>query len=123
MARPASEKRSSGSTERISRHVPVTLTAMTLSNTLASTWPIGAMTPSTRGIGDQDVELSPALVDRAAEPVDAGHVGEVERHQRRLALAGPGALGLDLVVEFFQPADGARHRDHMRAGGRQVLCR
>ena len=72
------------------------------------------------GIGDQDVELAPALVDRAAQPVDAGHVGEVERHQRRLALAVRRAR-LDLVVELFQPADGARHRDHMRAGRGQLL--
>ena len=88
-ARPASDSRSSGSTERISRQVAVTLTAITLSKTLASTWPIGEMTPSIAGIGDQDVELAPALVDRAAEPVDAGHVGEVERHQRRLAAGRP----------------------------------
>ena len=72
------------------------------------------------GIGDEYVELAPALVDGAAQPVDAGHVGEVERHQRRLALAGPGALGLDLVVELLQPADRARHRDDMRAGRRHV---
>ena len=46
-ARPASERRSSGSTERISRQVPVTLTVITLSKVFASTWPIGEMTPST----------------------------------------------------------------------------
>ncbi len=49
-----------------------------------------------------------------AEAGDAIEVGHVERHQRRGA-----AQGLDRVVELFEAADGARHRDHMRAGARQ----
>ena len=46
-----------------------------------------------------------------AEPVDAGEILEVERHQR-----GAAALGADRVVKFLEPAGGARHRDHMGAG-------
>ena len=81
--------RSSGSTERISRQVAVTLTVITFSKTLASIWPIGEITPRIAGIGHQHVELAPALVDGAAQPVDAGHVGQVERHQRGAAAARP----------------------------------
>lgn len=66
------------------------------------------------GIGGQHVELAPALVDRAAEPVDAGHVGEVERHQRRLS-----ARRADFVVQLLEPADRARRGDDVRAGRRQ----
>ena len=68
------------------------------------------------GIGDEDVELAPALVDRAAEPVDAAHVGEVERHEGRRA-----ARRLDLVVEFLEAADRAGDRDDVRALGGEPL--
>ena len=39
-----------------------------------------------------------------------GAVGEVERHQ-----GGRAALGLDLVVELFQPAHGAGDQHAVRA--------
>ena len=45
IARPASERRSSGSSERIRRQFAVTLTAMTWSNTLGSMCPIGDRMP------------------------------------------------------------------------------
>ena len=111
MARPASDCRSSGSSERISRQLAVTLTAITFSKTFGSRWAIGEMTPSIAGIGEEHVELAPALVNRAAQPVDAGAVLEVERHQRRRRRAA-----LICVVELLEPADGARDRDDMRAG-------
>ena len=63
------------------------------------------------GVADEDVEPAIALAQRGGEAVDAGIVLQVERHQRRGA-----AGGADGVVEFLQPADGARHRDDMRAG-------
>ncbi len=63
------------------------------------------------GIADQNIELAVALMQRRAEPGDAVEIGEIERHQRRAA-----AVLADLVVEFFQPALGARDRDDMRAG-------
>ena len=62
------------------------------------------------GIADQYVEAPIAFVERQREPRDALAVLDVERHQR-----GGAARGLDLVIELFQPADGARHRHHMRS--------
>src|SRR3990167_5353260 len=47
MARPASEARSSGSSERISRQLAVTFTAMIRSKSLGSMWPIGDSAPRT----------------------------------------------------------------------------
>src|SRR5690554_3535689 len=63
-------------------------------------------------IGHENIELAPALVDRSAKAVDAGHVGEVQWHQRGLS-----AGLLDLVVKFLEPTDGPRDGNHMRAGG------
>ena len=68
------------------------------------------------GIGEEDVELLPALEDRRAEAVDAFEVLEVERHQR-----GGAAGRLDLVVEFLKTADRARNGDDMRAGRGEAL--
>ena len=73
--------------------------------------------PEHAGIGDQDVELLPALEDRRAKPVDRLVVSEVEGNQRRRA-----AELADGVVEFFQPADRARHGHDMCAGRRQPLA-
>ncbi len=120
IARPASDLRSSGSTERISRQVAVTLMVMTLSNTFASTWPIGEIVPRMPALATKYVELPPPVVDGGAQAIDGGHVGEVERHECRLAFAGPGALGLDLIIEVFKTADRARDRDDMRAGRRHL---
>ena len=53
---------------------------------------------------------------RAAEPVDALEILQVERHER-----GGAAGCLDLVVELFEPADGARDRDDMGAGRGEAL--
>lgn len=63
------------------------------------------------GIGNEDVEFTPAFVDRATELVDRRHVGKVEGHQRRRA-----AHRLDRVVEFFETADGAGAGNHMGSG-------
>src|SRR5690606_2147780 len=57
------------------------------------------------------VEPAEALVERRAEPVDAGVVLEVERHQGRRA-----ALRLDPVVERLEPADRAGEGNDMGAG-------
>ena len=67
------------------------------------------------GIGDEDVELAPALVDRPAEPVERGIIGDVARHQR-----GGRAGRADRVVELLERALGPRQCDHMRAGPRQL---
>ena len=67
-----------------------------------------------RGIADQNVEPLVALVQSRSEPVEAVVVAHVERHQRRRA------AGLaHRVVELLEPADRARHRNHMGAGTRQ----
>ena len=63
------------------------------------------------GIADENVELAMAFMQRRAEAGDAVEVGQVERHQGRAA-----AVLADLVIEFFEAALRARHRDHMRAG-------
>lgn len=63
------------------------------------------------GIGDQNIELAPALVDIGAQRIDGFHVGEIEGNQRRRA-----ANGLDGVVKLLKAADRAGAGDDMRAG-------
>ena len=117
-ARPASEARSSGSSERISRQLAVTLMS-------SSSWKCFGLEMRERrqraehaGIAEKGVEPAPAFEDREAEPIERGEILEVERHERC------GAAGLlDFVVDFFQRADRARHEDHMRAGRRQRQSR
>ncbi len=75
-------------------------------------WGRGESGPSGAGVAEQGVEPAPAVVDRAAEPVERVEIGKVERNQR---CAGAGRRGADFVVEFLEPALGARDRDHMRA--------
>ena len=104
--------------ERISCQLAVTLTAIRLSQSFGSKWPSGDSVPSDAGIADQHVEAAVALGQRQRQPGDAVAVLHIERHQR-----GRAAGRLDLVVEFFQAADGARHRDDMRAGLRQLQAR
>ena len=55
-------------------------------------------------------------MQRFAEPVDRGKVAQIARRQRRRGL-DVGAQRANLVVEFLQPALGARQRDHVAAGG------
>ena len=62
------------------------------------------------GVADQHIEPPVALVERQRQPRDAVGVFDVERHQR-----GGAAGRFDLVVEFFQAADRARHRHDMGA--------
>ena len=69
------------------------------------------------GIADEHVEPPETFVQGRAEPVNAGVVLEVERHERRRS-----AQRLDRVVEFFKPADRARERDDMGARFRQREC-
>jgi len=64
-----------------------------------------------RGIADKNIEASVPLVERGGEPVEALVVAHVERHQGRRAAGGP-----HRIVEFFEAADRACHRDHMGAG-------
>ena len=97
--------------QRMSCQLAVTLTAIMLSQSFGSICAERRQRPEDAGIADQHVEPAVALVEREREPRDAVAVLHVERHQR-----GGAAGGLDLVVEFFQPADGARDRHHMRAG-------
>src|SRR5690606_24028723 len=68
------------------------------------------------GIGHKEIQFAPTIVNRAAETVDGGHIRQVERHQGRLT-----ANGLDLVVQFFQPAGRACDGDDMRAGSGKSL--
>src|SRR5262249_18002239 len=63
------------------------------------------------GIADHHIESSETLVQGRAEPIDAGVVLEVERHER-----GRSTQALDRVVELLEAADGARERDNMAAG-------
>src|SRR5687768_9256062 len=72
--------------------------------------------PEHAGIGEQHVELAPALEDRLAEPVDSRIVLDIERYKR-----GGAAELADGVVQFLQPADGARHGNHVGAGRREAL--
>ena len=55
-----------------------------------------------------------ACVEGEREPGNAVEILHVERHQ-----SGSAAGRLDLVVQFFKPAAGARHRDDVGAGLRQ----
>ena len=66
--------------------------------------------PEDAGVADENVELAPALVERWAELVDFVALADVEFEERCLA-----AKSADLVVELFQPADGARGDDDVRA--------
>src|SRR6516165_3534184 len=55
-------------------------------------------------------KFAETLVKRRAEPRDAVEIREVERHQSRAA-----AVLSDFVIEFLEPALGARHCHDMRA--------
>ena len=46
----------------------------------------------------------------AAEAIDRFHIGNIERHQRRIA-----TQFTDIVVQLFKPADGASDCDYMCA--------
>ena len=67
--------------------------------------------PEDAGIGEQDVELAPALQQGRAELLDRRRVAEIDRHQRRAA-----ADRVDLVIELFERARGPRQRHDMGAG-------
>ena len=69
-----------------------------------------------RGIGEEYVELSPALVDRTAKPVYARHVGKVERNQRRAA-----AGGFDFVIQLFKAALRSGNSNDVHPGNGQSL--
>ena len=62
------------------------------------------------GVAQQHVEPAEAFMQRRTQPVDAGPVGDVERHQ-----GGGAAERLDLVVEGLEPAYGPRHQHAMSA--------
>ena len=99
---------------RMSCQLAVTLTANRLSQSFGLDMAERGRHAEHAGIADQDVEAAVTFVEREREPGDAVRILHVERHQRCRA-----ALGLDLVIELFQPADRPRHRHHMRAGLRQ----
>ena len=102
----------------MSRQFAVTLTAMTSSHGFGSTWWSGDNGPEHAGGADENVEAPPAPVQRLAEPVDGGKIAQIAGHQRRRGL-DVGAQRANLVVEFLQPALGARQRDDVAAGGGQ----
>ena len=63
------------------------------------------------GIGDENVELAPALVEGGAEPIERVEILDVDGDQR-----GGRASGLDGVVQLFERALGAGQRHDMGAG-------
>ena len=96
---------------RISCQLALTLTAKDVVEVLGLDVAERRQRAEDAGIADHHVEPAVALMERQRQPRDAIHVLHVERHQCRRA-----AGGLDPVVEFFQAADRARHRDDMGAG-------
>ena len=101
--------------QRINCQLAVTLTAIRLSQSFGSTWAERRERTENASIADQHIEPLVAFVEGQCEPRDAVAVFDVERHQ-----CGRAAGCLDLVVEFFEPADRARDRHHMRARLRQL---
>ncbi len=73
MARPASERRSSGSIDRIRRQLAVTFTAITLLENLGLEVADRRERSQDAGIAQQHVEVAEALVERGAQPVDGRH--------------------------------------------------
>ena len=71
--------------------------------------------PEYAGIGDEDVELLPALIDRRPELIDLVVLLQVELQQRRRA-----AQPLDLVVEALERGEGTRGDDDVGAGVREA---
>jgi len=70
----------------------------------------GRKGPQDAGIANQNVELTPALIDGRTEPVDLVVLLEIEREQ------GGAATGLaHLIVDFFQGARGASNEDQVCA--------
>ncbi len=67
-------------------------------------------------VADKDIELLEALIKRRGEAVDGGGIQKVERDERCAA-----ARILDLVIDFFEPADGAGDKDDMRAFTRKFF--
>ena len=67
-----------------------------------------------RGVADQHVETLIAFVQRGGEPVDAGVIAHVERHQRRRT-----AGRAHRIVDLFERALGPPDRDDVGAGLRQ----
>jgi hypothetical protein len=55
-----------------------------------------------------DIRASPTVKDLSAQMRDGIVIGQVDRRQRRVP-----ACGLNAVVQFLQPADGARDSDHV----------
>jgi hypothetical protein len=110
-ALPWSDFCSKGSTERISRHVAVTLTVITFSKVLASTWPIGEIVPSTPALATRMSSL-PQRSKIAPPSASMAPMSARSKGTKR----GAAADGLDGIVEIFKAADGAGAGHHMRAG-------
>ncbi len=65
-------------------------------------------------ICNENIEFTPALMNRAAETINRFHIGNVERNERG------GATDLtNFVVKFFQTANSTCDGDHMSA----ALCK
>ncbi len=68
-----------------------------------------------RGIADEDVAATETLMQRRADLIDLGAVGEIERQQRRVA-----ARGAHRVVDLLEAADRAGDQHDMRALGGEM---
>src|SRR5262245_19330824 len=68
------------------------------------------------GSRSEGVELAEAFEQRRREMIDGVEVGEIERHERRFALAS----SLDLVVKRLQRLLRARYADDAPAAARKL---
>ena len=90
---------------------------MTLSKVLGLDVSDGADHAENGGLGHHDVELPQRSLIAPPSRSMPAMSGQVERDQRRHRRGL-----LDLVVQFLEPAHGARHGEHMRARRRELLC-
>jgi hypothetical protein len=63
-------------------------------------------TPELTGIADQDIEAAITFGNRAAQPVDACAICEIQRHQ-----CGVLTVRADSIVDFLETANGACDKD------------
>src|SRR5262249_11915821 len=68
------------------------------------------------GIGDEDVDLAEALEERLSEAVDGIKARQIERHE---GCGAPEAAYF--VIDLFEAAHGARHKDELSTFGGEAL--
>ncbi len=117
MARPAGERRSSGSSARTRRQLAVRLTSITSCQTLGSKWPIGDSVPSTPAAPTSTSSRPKRAPKRRAQLLDLVEVAQIDRDERRGA-----ARRADGIVGLFEPAlrcaPAARHARPRRRAAR-----